>query len=109
MFRKVKLGLQEHNRSHFFDHKFISINIFSTELSRLYWLKGFEGISSLTNSIIPPPKPFLSSRNETLKPSIGSKDKDRSTYVSETSKISNLSRRISRTISNLFLKDFKFK
>ena len=95
----------------FFDRKFISINIFSTELFGLYWLKSFEGICSLTNNIIPPPELFLSSRNGTIKPFIANwfEGKDGSTFVSETSKMSNLSWTISRSISNLFLEEFIFK
>ena len=42
----------------------------STELLGLYLLKSFEEISFLTNSVIPPPELFLSSRKGTLKPSI---------------------------------------
>ena len=45
--------------SHFFDLKFITINIFSTALFGLYSLKGFEGISSLANNVIPPPELLL--------------------------------------------------
>ena len=40
------------------------------ELFGLYSLKSFEGIFSLTISIIPPPVLFLSRRNGELKPSI---------------------------------------
>ena len=75
------------------------MNIFSTELFDLFWIKSFEGISSLTNSIIPPPELFLSIRNGRLKPSIGHwlKGKDGSTFVLETSKIM-----ISRSVSWFF-------
>ena len=62
----------------------------SIELLGLYLLKSFEGISSLTNSVITPPELFLSSRKGTLKPSIANwlEGKDSSTFVSETSKMS---------------------
>ena len=93
LFRRVKLGLLEHDRSHFFDLKFIYINIFSTELFGLYSLKGFEGISSLTNFMIPPPELFLSSRNGELKSSIVNwlDGNGGSTFASEISKMLNLS------------------
>ena len=94
-----------------FELKFISINTFSTELLHLYPLKSFEGICSLTNIIIPPPELFLSSRNGDLKPSIANwlEGNEGSTFVSEISKMSNLSWTISRSISNLFLKEYIFR
>ena len=67
VFRTVELGLQEHDRTHFSDCKFISINIFSTEQFGLYSLKSFEGASSLISSIMPTPELFLSSRHGELK------------------------------------------
>ena len=85
---RIKLGLQEHDRSHFFDLQFISINIFSTELFGLYSLKSFEGISSPTNSIMPPAELFLPSRNRELKASIANclHGKDESTFVRRSAK-----------------------
>ena len=88
-----ELVRRDYDRSHFFDLKFISINIFSTELFGLYSLKSFEGISSLSNSMIPPPKLFLSSQNGELKNSIANwlERKKRSPFVSEITKLCNLS------------------
>ena len=76
-----------------------------------YSLEIFEGISSLTNSIIPPPELFLSSRSGEIKPFIANwlEGNERSTFVSEISKMSNLSLTVSRSISNLFLKEFTFR
>ena len=78
--------------------------LFSTEPFGLCALKSFKGISSLTNSIIPPPEVFLSSRDREVKPLISDwlEEEDESTFIP-----SNLYRAISCSISNLFLKDFK--
>ena len=91
---RVKLRLQKHNRSRFYELKFISINIFSVELFGLHSLKSFEGISSLINNIMPPPQSFLSSQDGELKPSLPNwlNGKDESTFVSEITKMSNLLR-----------------
>ena len=77
----------------FFDFKFISLNNCSTELCDLYSLKSFEEISSLANSIIPPPELFLSSRNGEVKPcfAIWIEGNEGCNFVSEISKMSNLS------------------
>ena len=63
------------------------------KLFGLYSLKSFEGISHLTNSIIPPVELFLSSRNGELKLSNVNwlERNEGSTFVSEISKMSNLS------------------
>ena len=98
---------------------FQNSNVFETGLSDFYKLtftvlKAYfqkQKPNCLANSIILPPELFLSSRNGTLKHFNANwlEGKDGSFFVSETSKMFNLSWTISRSILNLFLKEFIFK
>ena len=105
LFRRVKLGLPLLWPYMYF-YKYIELCNWAVWF--VFTWKSFEGTSSLTNRIIPPPELFLSSQIGELKASITNcfEGKDGSTLVSEMSKISNLTWTICRSISNLFFKEF---